>query len=178
MVYVLLGEGFEEIEAMAPVDLMRRAKIEVQCAGIGGQWITGRSGITVKADIRIEDMNLTLMDMLVLPGGAGVETIGASPVAIKAIQYAYENGKYIGAICAAPTLLGRLGLLEGVNAVCYPGMEDGMTGAHFAGNVKTVSDGRFIFGQAPGAAINFGLLLIHVLKGEAAMEKVRDSIYY
>jgi 4-methyl-5(b-hydroxyethyl)-thiazole monophosphate biosynthesis len=178
MVYVLLGEGFEEIEAVAPVDLMRRARIDARFAGIGGDIVTGRSGISMKADIRIEDMDLGQMEMLVLPGGAGVEAIGASTQALNAIKYAHAHRIYIAAICAAPTLLGKLGLLHGVKAVCYPGMEDEMAGAQCAGNVKTIQDGRFIFGQAPGAAIDFGLKLVEVLKGEAAARKVCGSIYY
>ena len=179
MVYVLLGKGFEEIEAVAPVDLMRRAKIDVQFVGIGSEWVTGCNGISIKADVRIEELRLDQMEMLVLPGGNdGVESIGASVPAVDAIQYAYTHQKYIAAICAAPTLLGKLGLLNGVKAVCYPGMEDGMTGAQFAGNVKTIQDGRFVFGQAPGAAIEFGLKLVEVLKGKASAQKVNDSICF
>lgn len=179
MVYVLLGAGFEETEAVVPVDLMRRAGIDAKFVGIGGDCITGGNGITVKADMTIEDIALEQMEMLVLPGGnGGVKSIGKNALAVNAILYAYEHQKYIAAICAAPTLLGKLGLLNGVNAVCYPGMEDAMTGAHFAGNVKTVRDGRFVFGQAPGAALDFGLRLVEVLKGEDAAAKVNHSIYY
>lgn len=176
MVYVLLAAGFEEIEAVAPVDLMRRAQIDVQFVSIGGDLITGRSGIAVKADIGIEDIRLDQMEMIVLPGGGGVDGIGASAPAVAAIRYAYEHQKFIAAICAAPTLLGKLGLLGGVTAVCYPGMEGGMTGARWAGNVKTVRDGRFIFGQAPGAAVDFGLKLVEALKGTAAAKKVGGDI--
>lgn len=178
MVYVLLATGFEEIEAVAPVDLMRRAKIDVQFVGLGGEIIRGRSGIELRADIRIEEIRLEEMEMLVIPGGGGVEHIGADASAVNAIQYAYAHQKYIAAICAAPTLLGKLGMLVGVKAVCYPGMEGGMTGARWAGDVKIVRDGRFIFGQAPGSAIDFGLKLIEVLKGDAAAWKVSGDIYY
>ncbi|NLA86944.1 MAG: DJ-1/PfpI family protein [Clostridiales bacterium] len=178
MVYVLLGTGFEEIEAVAPVDLMRRAKIDVQIVGIGGDLITGRNGITIRADVRVEDIELEQMEMIVLPGGAGIESIGADTSALNAIKYAYDHQKYIAAICAAPTLLAKLGMLNGVNAVCYPGMEDEMPGARWAGSVKTVRDGRFVFGQAPGAAIDFGLKLIEALKGEAEARKVNNDIFY
>jgi 4-methyl-5(b-hydroxyethyl)-thiazole monophosphate biosynthesis len=178
MVYVVLGAGFEELEAVAPVDLMRRAKIDVQFVGLGGDRVRGRSGIEIRADIRIEDIKLEEMEMLVIPGGGGVEAIGESPAALRVIRYAYDHGKYIAAICAAPTLLGKLEMLGGVKAVCYPGMEAGMTGAQWAGPVKTVRDGQFIFGQAPGAAIEFGLKLVEVLKGEAAAGKVNGAIYY
>lgn len=179
MVYVLLGTGFEEIEAVVPVDLMRRAGIEAKFVGIGGDCITGGNGISVKADLKIEDIELSRMDMIVLPGGTGgVKSIGGSAAAVDAIKYAYTNQKYIAAICAAPTLLGKLSLLSGVKAVCYPGMEEAMTGAQFAGKVKTVRDGRFIFGQAPGAAIEFGLQLVEALKGENTAKKVDDFIFY
>lgn len=179
MVYVLLGTGFEEMEAIVPVDLMRRAGIDAKFVGIGGEFITGGNGITIKADLKIEDIPLEQIEMVVLPGGnRGVKSIGENALSVNAIMYAYTHQKYIAAICAAPTLLGKLGLLDGVTAVCYPGMEDGMTGAHFAGDVKTVQDGRFIFGQAPGAAIDFGLKLVDVLKGKNAAEKINDFIYY
>ena len=179
MVYVLLGGGFEEMEAIAPVDIMRRAGFDVKYAGIGGDMITGGNGITLKADVAVADISLDNMDMIVLPGGnGGVKSIGKSEAALNAIKYAYENGRFIAAICAAPTLLGKLGMLKGVRAVCYPGMEDDMSGAIFAGNVKTVRDGRFVTGQAPGAAVDFGLLLVEVLKGKAAAEKVNGFIYY
>lgn len=179
MVYILLGTGFEEMEAVAPADIMRRAGIEVQYVGIGGRFITGGNGITLQADITVEEMALEQMEMLVLPGGlGGVKSIGESAAAVGAIHYAYDNKKYIAAICAAPTLLGKLGLLAGVKAVCYPGMEKGMTGAHFAGDVKAVRDGTIITGQAPGAAMDFGLLLVEVLRGQAAEERVNGFIYY
>jgi 4-methyl-5(b-hydroxyethyl)-thiazole monophosphate biosynthesis len=179
MVYVLLGEGFEEMEAVAPVDVMRRAGIGVKYAGIGGDLITGGNGIALRADVRVEDIDLEAMEMVVLPGGGGgVKSIGASEAAVAAIRYANEHGRAIAAICAAPTLLGKLGLLKGVRAVCYPGMEEGMTGAVWAGNVKTVLDGRFVTGQAPGAAVDFGLKLVEVLKGGAAADKVNGFIFY
>ena len=178
MVYMLLGTGFEEMEAVAPVDVMRRAGIDVKYAGIGGDFVTGGNGITLKADVRVEDIDLESMEMIILPGGlGGVKSIASSKDAVEAVNYAYDNGLYIAAICAAPTLLGKLGFLDGVKAVCYPGMEDGMTGA-VAENVKTVRDGQFVTGQAPGAAIDFGLGLVELLKGEAAAEKVNGSIFY
>ncbi len=179
MVYVLLGAGFEEMEAVAPVDIMRRAGIDVKYAGIGGDMITGGNGITLRADVRVEDIDLEKIEMIVLPGGlGGVNSIGASVAAVSAVRYAAANGRFIAAICAAPALLGKLGLLEGVRAVCYPGMEEEMTGAQSAGSVKAFRDGRFITGQAPGAAIEFGLKLVEVLLGEAASEKVNSSIFY
>ena len=179
MVYVLLGAGFEEMEAVAPVDIMRRAGIDVQYAGIGSEYVTGANGITLRADMHIENIALDSMEMVVLPGGlGGVKSIGKSEAAVRAVRYAYENSRYIAAICAAPTLLGKLCLLDGVKAVCYPGMEDGMTGADFAGDVKTIQSGRFITGQAPGAAIDFGLKLVEVLKGKAAADTVSCSIFY
>lgn len=179
MVCVLLGTGFEEMEAVAPVDLLRRAGVDVKFAGIGGDLITGANGITIKADVRVEDVRPELTDMVVLPGGnKGVASIGASGAATALIRKAYENGKYIAAICAAPTLLGKLGLLSGVTAVCYPSMEDGMTGAVPAGDVNVVQDGRIITGRAPGACIDFGLKLVAVLKGDKAADNVRRAIVY
>lgn len=177
MVCVILGSGFEELEAVATVDLMRRAGIEVQLAGIGGALVTGANGITVKADVRIEAVSPEAVEMVVLPGGSkGVESIGACEAATALIRYAHEHGRYIAAICAAPTLLGKLGLLAGIRAVCYPGLEAEMSGAIPAGNDKVIQDGFFITGQAPGACIDFGLKLVEVLKGNAAAARVAKSI--
>ena len=106
MVYVLLGTGFEETEAIAPIDLLRRAGVEVLTVGINGKTVFGGHGIGVEADILLGEMDLTNMDMIVLPGGlGGVASIRASKEAMDAISFAYENGRYVAAICAGPTVL-------------------------------------------------------------------------
>ncbi len=176
MVYVLLGKGFEETEAIAPVDLLRRADIPVLTVGIGGSVIEGSHKIPVVADITIEEMDLTQMDMLVLPGGlGGVASIMASQAAMDAVRFAWENGKFLGAICAAPTILASLGILDGKNATCYPGCENKMGTANILPQA-TVADGKIITGTSAGCALPFGLALIAALKGESEMQRIQDQI--
>lgn len=176
MVYVLLGKGFEETEAIAPVDLLRRANIPVLTVGIGGNVIAGSHNIPVVSDITIEEMDLTQMDMLVLPGGlGGVASIKASNAAMDAVRFAWENGKFLGAICAGPTILASLGILDGKNATCYPGCEPEMGAANIL-PLATVTDGRIITGTSAGCAIPFGLALIAALKSEEEMRRIQDQI--
>ena len=176
MVYVLLGKGFEETEAIAPVDLLRRADIPVLTVGIGGNVIEGSHKIPVVADISIEQMDLTQMEALILPGGlGGVASIQASEAAMNAVRFAWENGKLLGAICAGPTILAGLGILDGKNATCYPGCEGQMGKANIL-PYATVTDGKIVTGTSAGCAIPFGLALIAALKGEAEMQRIRDQI--
>lgn len=176
MVYVLLGEGFEETEAIVPVDLMRRAGIPVFTAGLEGRTVTGGHGVTLEADIKIGQMDLTDMEMLVLPGGlGGVNSILSCKAAMDAIAFAHENGKYIGAICAAPTILAKLGITDGKNATCYPGCEENMGSAQIVA-VSCVKDGNIITGASAGCATAFGLMLVEALKGEAVKNKIADQI--
>ena len=121
MVYILLGKGFEEIEAVTPGDLLRRAGVETAYVGLGGLEVTGSHGMTVRADLTLEQMDLTQLDMIVLPGGlGGVASIRGCRQAMEAVRFAYENGKYVAAICAAPTILAELHITDGKWAVCYP----------------------------------------------------------
>lgn len=178
MVYIILGKGFEEIEAVSPCDILRRGGVEVKFAGIGGKLITGGNGITVQADCTVEEMDLDAMEMVVLPGGlGGVRSIEASGAAMSAVRYAHENGKYVTAICAAPTILAKLGITDGKHAVCYPGMEQEM-GTALMEDADAVADGKILTGRAPGAALEFGYLLLKTLKGQEIAEKVRNGMVY
>ena len=178
MVYIILGKGFEEIEALAPCDILRRGGVQVQFAGIDGLEITGSNGITVKADLLVEEMDLEAMDMVVLPGGLrGVNTILGSETAMNAIKYAYENGKYLAAICAAPTILAGLGYAKAKKVTVYPGMESQMGDAALK-NAPTACDGKLLTGRAAGAALDFGYLLLEKLKGAEIAEKVRTAMVY
>lgn len=177
MVYMLLGTGFEETEAIAPLDLMRRAGIKVQTVGVNGKTVYGGHGIGVEADITLEQMDLTAMDMIVLPGGlGGVASIRASREAMDAVQFAYENGKFVAAICAGPTVLADLHITDGRSATCYPGCESGMGAALVKKNAACVRDGQVITGTSVGCAVSFALALIEALKGEAAAKTVADQI--
>ncbi len=178
MVYILLGEGFEECEALVPADLLRRAGATVALVGLEGLEVTGGHGITVKADITLDQVDEDEMEMLVLPGGgAGVESIQLNLFALALIQQAYDRGCWIGAICAAPTILARAGFLDRRRAVCYPGLEDEMGSAVVAKGESVVTDGRIITAVAAGASFAFGLKLAEVLKGRGAVQRVRGSIH-
>ena len=177
MVYMLLGTGFEETEALTPLDLMRRAGISVLTVGVNGRTVTGGHGIAVRADIALSEMDLTKLDMLVLPGGAGgVESLRKSKKALSAVRFAWENGKRIAAICAAPTILAQLHITDGQPVTCYPGCEKDMGSAVIVPDAAVVEDGRLITGTSAGCAIPFALALIAALKGEDAAKRVADQI--
>ena len=177
MVYVLLGTGFEEVEAITPVDLLRRAGIEVLTVGITGKTVYGGHNIGIEADICLDEMDLTMLEMIVLPGGlGGVASARASQKALDALTFAWENGKFVAAICAGPTVLAELGITEGLNATCYPGCEAAMGSARIAGNVPCVRDGRVITGTSAGCAISFSLALIEALKGPEAAKAIAKQI--
>ena len=179
MVYILLGNGFEETEAIAPCDILRRAGVPVQFVGLGGREIPGGHNITVCADITADQMNLDDMEMIVLPGGmGGVHSILGCGAALDAVRYAWENGRWVAAICAAPTILAQLGITDGKKATCYPGLEGQMGSADMQPGAATVTDGRLLTGAGPGTAIDFGLLLVRALRGEACAKKVYDGLVY
>ena len=167
MVYMLLGTGFEETEAIAPLDLLRRAGISVMTVGLNGKTVYGGHGIGVETDISVGEMDLTDLDMIILPGGlGGVASIRNCPEALDAVSFAWNNGKFVAAICAGPTVLADLGITDGKHATCYPGCEDDMGNAIMADNATCVRDDKLITGTSAGCAIPFGLMLIEALKGE------------
>ena len=177
MVYMLLGTGFEETEAIAPLDLLRRAGVSVATVGLNGKIIKGSHGIGVEADMEIGEMDLTNLDMIVLPGGlGGVASIRGCAAAMEAVRFAWENGKYVAAICAGPTVLADLGITDGKLATCYPGCEGQMGSANMAENAAAVTDGNVITGTSAGCASPFGLQLITALKGQEAAETIAKQI--
>ena len=179
MVYILLGNGFEETEAIAPCDILRRAGVPVQFVGLGGREIPGGHNIIVCADITDAEMDLDEMEMIVLPGGmGGVHSILGCKSALDAVRYAWEHDRWVAAICAAPTVLAKLGVTDGKKAVCYPGLESGMGAADMQPGAATVRDGKLLTGAGPGTAIDFGLLLVKALRGEQCMKKVYDGLVY
>ena len=179
MVYILLADGFEEMEALVPADLLRRAGIEVKLVGLDAPVITGSHGIAVTADLLLEQASAEEMDMLVLPGGmGGVESMQMDLFALAFIQKAYTLGRWLAAICAAPTLLAHLGLLDRRKAVCYPGLEDEMGSAVVLPHQEVVVDGRIVTARAAGCAYEFGFQLITLLAGQSKTEEVRHAIHY
>lgn len=179
MIYMFIANGFEEIEALLPLDLMRRAGLKATTVGIGGNEITGSHGITVRTDMRDCDFDLLAdrsADMIFLPGGMpGTINLAASDTVTGAINRAVNDGSYITAICAAPSILGDMGLLDGKEAICYPGFEDRLTGAKLSSR-KVVLDGKILTAAGMGAAEELGLKIVEIFCGEEKAHSLRHAI--
>ncbi|NLD47377.1 MAG: DJ-1/PfpI family protein [Clostridiaceae bacterium] len=176
-VFVHLAEGFEEIEAITVVDVLRRVNIEVETVSVTGKMeVTGGHGITVTADRLFEDTDYSLGNMIVLPGGMpGTKNLYKhTDLSTKLKEYS-ESGKWIAAICAAPSIIGKLGLLRDRDATCYPGFEQELEGAKVC-SLPVVNSGKIITSRGPGTAIKFALKLVEVLKGEKTSEELKDSM--
>lgn len=177
MIYMLLGTGFEETEAIAPLDLLRRAGLEVATVGVNEKTVYGSHGIGIVADITLDQLDLQAMEMIILPGGlGGVASVRASKGAMDALHYAWVQDRFIAAICAGPTVLADLGITDGRETTCYPGCETAMGTAAVDPLVPCVRDGKLITGASAGCAIPFGLTLIAALLGEEAAASVREQI--
>lgn len=171
MIYVILADGFEEVEAIAPIDVMRRANIDVKLAGVGGTQITGSHSIPVTADIKVDDIDTSDLDGIILPGGMpGTINLKQSECVNKLIKHCYENGLLIAAICAAPSILGELGLLSGREAVCFPGYEAQLSGADIYDCSVAVSD-NIITAKGAGASLEFGAAIVDYLLSEDGVGK-------
>ena len=176
MIYMFLAQGFEETEALAPLDILRRAGLEVKTVGIGGDLITGAHGITVKADMTDVLFRDSKPDMVILPGGMpGTKNLDASPIVEKALDAAYRADAFIAAICAAPMVLGKRGLLNQKRAICYPGFEKFLDGA-FLADRRVVRDGKIITAAGMGVAVQFGLELVRALRDDETAENIRAAI--
>lgn len=180
MIYVFLADGFEETEAIAPIDLLRRAGKEVITVGVGKKNITGSHGIPVTADTSTVEISTEFenLEMIVLPGGMpGTLNLEADSTVQKAIDFCMENNRFIGAICAAPSILGHKGILKNKNAVCYKGFEKELEGALIK-NVPAVADGNIITSRGAGTALHFGLKLIEVLISAEKSSEIKESILF
>ena len=165
MVYIFLADGFEETEALVPIDILRRAGIEAQIVGVTGKAVAGSHGIKVECDIEIKDASTHGLDAVILPGGMpGTTNLDKNGDVHHFIDYATEQDLVIAAICAAPSILGKKGLLRGKNAVCFPGFEDALEGASVVSE-KAVRDGNIITACGAGAAFEFGFLILNALTG-------------
>lgn len=164
MVYMFLANGFEETEAIGCLDVLKRANIDVCTAGVGGKQITGSHGVTVFADILVEDINWENIDGVILPGGMpGTTNLQNNETVIKAVKKCSEKGALVAAICAAPMVLGGLGILDGKNAVCYPGFEGYLTGAKVQSDL-VVADDNIITAKGAGASMLFGSKIVDWFK--------------
>ena len=175
MVVLFLANGFEEIEALTPLDLLRRTGEKVVTVGIGGKTVTGSHGITVMADTDV--LPSGDIDMVILPGGMpGAANLDASPMVAEALTKAEASGGYLAAICAAPMVLGHQGYLVGKRAVCFPGFEEELTGATVDPDAFVVRDGHVITAKGMGAALDFGLTLVAALRDEQVALELRRAV--
>ncbi len=178
MVYLFLADGFEEIEAITPIDILRRGGVDVKTAGLTEGSVRGAHGITVGADICIDDIIADDADMLILPGGMpGTANLKDSQKLAQLLVQAAEKNVYIAAICAAPSVLGRLGLLKGRRAVCFPGYEQELFGAIIE-DTPVVADKNFITSRAAGTAAEFAFTLLGLLKGRQTAKSIKDGMHY
>lgn len=178
MYYMFLADGFEETEALATLDMLRRADIDVQTVGIGKTEICGAHGISVKADICDLACSLNNPDGIILPGGMpGTENLYASQTVINAVNFCFSENKFIGAICAAPVILGRKGLLRDKKAVCFPGFEKELAGALYV-DMPCVADKNIITAKGAGCVFEFSYEIIKYIKGTEAANNVITTIQY
>lgn len=176
MVYIFLAEGFEEIEAISVIDILRRASLDVKTVGVGSKIIKGAHGISVQADIEENEARYDNLEMIALPGGMpGTTNLEKSQIVKELIEKAYENNIYIAAICAAPSILGHLGLLDGKTATCFPGFEGELKGANLSSSSVCV-DNNIITSRGPGSAVEFALKLVEILSGLQKAETIRQSL--
>lgn len=178
MIYMFLAEGFEEVEALAPLDIIRRAGLEIKTVGVGAKTVVGSHGIPVTADMMAEEFSDNAPEMVILPGGMpGTKNLDASETVHGAIKDAVKNGAYLCAICAAPMILGKLGLLVGKKATCFPGFEGYLAGAIVTGQ-KVAVDEKVITAKGMGAATEFGLAIVSALKDEKTADDLAKAIMF
>ena len=178
MVYMFLANGFEEIEALCPLDLLRRAGVEVTTVAVGGDAlrVTGSHGITVLADMDEKDFADAVPEMIILPGGMpGATNLDNSEVVDGAIRTALAKDAYLAAICAAPMIFGKRDILQGKRAICFPGFEEYLNGATVAAE-RVVRDGKIITAAGMGVALDFGLALVAALRGKEAAIALRRAV--
>ncbi|MCD7854186.1 MAG: DJ-1/PfpI family protein [Clostridiales bacterium] len=176
-VYVFLGDGFETVEALMSVDVLRRGGVDVETVSIMKDIkVLSSHNVEVRADIMLNDADLDTCEMMILPGGlGGTNNIKANHKLVSALKAQAQKGKYVCAICAAPSALGINGILKGKKATVYPGFEDEMKGAEVTGENVTV-DGNIITGKGPGMALEFALTLLNTLKGEKVCAEVKSGM--
>lgn len=176
MVYVFLAEGFEIIEALAPVDMLKRAKIDVKTVGVTGKVVVSSCGVPVTADITVDEFDFYDVEAIVLPGGVpGTPNLEKNDVVQSAIDNAANTNTLICAICAAPSILGHKGLLKGKQATSYPSYQSHLDGATLSNDYVAV-DGNFITARGAGVSVDFGLAIVAKLKGEDLANEIKSSI--
>lgn len=176
MFYVFLAEGFEETEALATLDVMRRAKLDVLTVGVTGEMVTSSHKVTVKSDITPDKIDLDNIEGVVLPGGVpGTPNLEKADCVIEAVKYCYENDKYIAAICAAPSILGHLGILNNKKATCFPEYETELEGAQYTA-AHTETDGKVITAKGAGCAVEFGHAIVTAVLSKETADSVIEAM--
>ncbi len=176
MIYLFLADGFEIVEAMAPLDMLRRVKLDVLTVGVTGEYVTSSNGVTAKSDISPDEIEYDNIDAVILPGGMpGALNLEKSDVVQKCIDIANDNYKLICAICAAPSILGHKGLLDGKEAICFPGFEDSMKGAKLS-DKYVVTDTNIITARGAGVATEFGLEIVKTIVGTGVAATLKHAI--
>jgi 4-methyl-5(b-hydroxyethyl)-thiazole monophosphate biosynthesis len=178
-VYVFLAEGFEEVEALLPVDLLRRAGVEAEMVSVtGNRMVKSSHSVKIEADRLYEEIKVKEADMLVLPGGMpGTRNLAAHTGLCEALKSFHKEGKPVAAICAAPSVLGANGILEGKRATCYPGFEGELKGAKVVAE-PSVTDGNVITGKGAGAATEFALALVEKLISKEKALEIKAQIQF
>ncbi|HEY9059606.1 MAG TPA: DJ-1 family glyoxalase III [Pseudobacteroides sp.] len=176
-VFVLLTDGFEEIEAVSPIDILRRAGIDVTSVSITKKrQVKGSHDIIIEADTLFEECDFSKGDMLVIPGGPGTSSFSQHKGFVTLLTDYFNNEKWIASICAAPTILGKLGMLKGKKAICYPGMESDLMDASVEFDSNAVVDGRLITSKGAGTAIEFSLKIVECLVGNEAVNVLKKKM--
>lgn len=174
MFCMFLADGFEETEALATLDVLRRAEINVQTVGVTGKTVIGSHAIPVIADVTIDNVNLNDIDGVVLPGGMpGTTNLQNNQKVLDCVMAAYKGNKPVCAICAAPSVLGSLGVLKGKKATCFPGFEDKLLGANVS-SAGVVADGNVVTAKGAGVSLEFGFKITELVKGKDVADKLRE----
>ena len=176
MIYIMLADGFEITEALTTVDVLRRAKLDILTVGVTGKTVTSSCKIKVEADILCDEAELDKLEAVILPGGLdGTRNLEKSEFVQSVLDYAVENNKQICAICAAPSILGHKGILDGKNATCFPGFEVNENKVNYTGE-PAVSDGNIITGKGAGCTIQFGLLIAEKMASKEIARHVKETM--
>ena len=172
MYYLFLANGFEITEAMAPLDIMRRAGLDVKTVGVTGEKIQSSHGVMLIPDITLDDVSYDDIEGAILPGGMpGTRNLEACKAVTDCVRYCYDNGKLVASICAAPSIFGHMGLLQGRRATCFPGFEKDLTGAVATGAHCEI-DGNVITAKGAGCALTFGKAIVTHALGDDTADKI------
>lgn len=175
-VAVYFATGFEEVEALSVVDVLRRGGVEVVMTGIDSKTVVGSHKISINMDATINEIDHDKIDMMILPGGMpGTTNLAKNETLVKNLKSFKEQGKWLAAICAAPSVFGQLGLLEGEKATCYPGFEDQLLGCVHTED-RVVVSGCMITAVGPGASLQFGYKILEIIKGKELSDKIKEGM--